>query len=169
MPKVTRCPITKPIKLDRSLSLSRKIDLSKAVELRFRHALPYHLIADQMDEGCTAQAVQIALEPYEQLFKNPEEVKAYADNRVPFLTSAEKTLLFDMMKEGKRDKASLNNLAYAFRQLWEARQDLEGKRTPDVLIHISTDEEARIQDIAVAMSRRAMQELPAPIRDGENS
>ena len=107
-----------------------KIDLSQAIQYRYKHLLPFSAIAKHFN--CSPQAVQQALEPYEQLFGNPEEIKAYVDNRVPFLTIAENKLLIDIMDADKRQQASLNNTAYAFDKVFQARRLEEGQSTANL-------------------------------------
>lgn len=112
--------------------LQPKINLSEAIQLRYKHLLSFSDIAKQFK--CSPQAVQQALEPYEEMFSNPEAVKAYTDNRVPFLDAAERLLLVDVMSPSKRQKASLNNAAYAFSAIFNARRLESGQSTENIAI-----------------------------------
>ena len=119
-----------------------KVDLSAAITMRFKNRQTYQSIADKYN--CTAQNIEQLLRPYILLFGNPDEIKAYTDNRIPFLNSVEKTLLIDMMDERKRNDASLNNTAYAFKQIFDARRLESGQATERIdYVNVSSRAEAR--------------------------
>lgn len=135
--------VDKPVEIKKTgRPLEPKIDLSQAIQLRFKHLLSFADIAKQYN--CSPQAVQQALAPYEELFANPEVVKAYTDNRVPFLDAAERLLLIDVMSPSKRNRASLNNAAYAFNQIFTARRLESNQSTGNIEMSLHSQIEAEL-------------------------
>lgn len=55
--------------------------------------------------------------------------EAWKENRIQVLNNLEEELLFDIADKSKREKASLNNSAYAFQQVFNARRLEEEKST----------------------------------------
>jgi hypothetical protein len=63
---------------------------------------------------------------------DPQVLDAYKDHRSNLLSAAEMTLLTDLADSGRRQKASLNNVAYALGQVANLRRLEEGKTTENV-------------------------------------
>ena len=109
-----------------------KLDVGKAYELRFTRGLSYAVIGKIF--GCSAAVVQRVLVRFEKLIGNPQEVKAYDENRPQLLNAIEQRLVEDIGDETKRAKASLNNVAYALTQVSNLRRLEQGKATSHVAI-----------------------------------
>lgn len=108
----------------------RKVDVLQALRLRVQNHLSYQEIADRL--GCTKGAVWQTLSAFKNLVENPEAVGGYVDARAKLLTAVEFELLKDVLDAEKRQKASLNNTAYAFSQVFNARRLTEGQSTENV-------------------------------------
>lgn len=108
----------------------RKVDVLQALRLRVQNHLSYQEIADRL--GCTKGAVWQTLSAFKNLVENPEAVGGYIDARAKLLTAVEFELLKDVLDAEKRQKASLNNTAYAFQQVFNARRLTEGQSTDNV-------------------------------------
>ena len=88
-----------------------KIDIKKALELKVKKGLTYKEIGIYFE--CSPQAVQQALKKFTALILEPGEIAAYREQKGNILESVEAQLLNDLVDTGKREKASLNNTAYA--------------------------------------------------------
>lgn len=92
-----------------------KIDIGKALKLRLSG-----LSLDQVGQLCggvSRQAIDQALAPFKIFLNNPAAVAAYQENKAPILEHVEMTLVTDLLDNDKRQKASLNNVAYAYQQV----------------------------------------------------
>lgn len=107
-----------------------KIDVQEALKLRLINKLTYQQIADIY--GCTRQAVQQRLNTLLGYFSGPEEIQSYKDTRPDILTAVESNLLQHILSPDKLEKATINNLAYAFQQVFNARRLEEGKTTANL-------------------------------------
>jgi len=92
-----------------------KIDIAEAFKLRFKHHLSFGDIALRL--GCSRQAVQERLETFTTLINNSNDSKVYDENRANILTAVEFDLVKDLLDKGKRQKATLGNVAYAISQI----------------------------------------------------
>lgn len=101
----------KNIPVDKKRRPARSLDVGRALKLRLKHALSYGKIAKEL--GVSKTAVHKALKEYEDLIKDPESIQTYRDNRALILDAVEMRLVGDLVNDGKREKASLNNTAYA--------------------------------------------------------
>lgn len=119
--------------VDADVEPRRKIDLSQAIKLYFDNGLPEAEIARHFD--CSPQALNQALKPYKQLMLGGNELQTFRDNRVRIKDSIEYNLLLDISDPQKREAASLNNVAYAYRQIHETRRLDEGLSTANVDLH----------------------------------
>ena len=64
-----------------------------------------------------------------------EELEAFRKNKIDLLTIAEKEIMTDLLDKGRREKASLNNSAYAFTQLHQARRLETNLSTVNLALH----------------------------------
>ena len=94
-----------------TLTKPKPIDINKALELRVKKGMTYKDIGTYFD--CTKQAVQQALKKFTALILEPGELAAYRGVKGEILESVEAHLLNDLVDTDKRQKASLNNTAYA--------------------------------------------------------
>jgi len=108
-------------------------DTNKLLKLR----LEKHLTYDQISEltGMPKTTVYERLSWFEKLVKDPEQLQAYREQRGVLLSGVEAQLLTELANSDKLEKASLNNVAYAFGQIHMARRLEEGKSTSNLSIH----------------------------------
>src|SRR3990167_1367042 len=98
-----------------SKSFSPKINIAEALKLRLVNHLSYQEIADRY--GVVKSAVFQALKRFLSIL---DELEAYKNHKVDLLSSAELKLLERLVNDEVMGKASLNNVAYAFRQLFDS-------------------------------------------------
>jgi hypothetical protein len=104
---------------------SYNFDILKAYRLRVLNHLSYQEIADQLGEP--KSSVYKALAQLVALTHDHERMQQYEEIRPALLSSAEERLLASLVDEDTIEKASLNNRAYAFQQLHNARRLEAGK------------------------------------------
>jgi predicted DNA-binding protein YlxM (UPF0122 family) len=111
----------------------QKIDVSKALKLRLQ-GQTFEQIASVFD--CTASAVHQALKKFEAFLKGiePGQLTAYSENRAELFNQVEAHLTASLLDADALAKASLNNRAYAFKQIHEARRLESGQSTANVSI-----------------------------------
>ena len=81
------------------------------------------------------------------LLDNPERNALYRDNARAVLRSIEALLASTLADPAKIDKASLNNVAYAFQQVVNVRRLEEGKCTENIDVHVEfINQQARLHD-----------------------
>ena len=98
----------------------KKFDVQEAVKLRFINKLTFQEIADKF--GVSPQAVFKRIRGLIEIINDPQLNQAYADNRAELLTGAERVLLSAVVDREKIKSASLNNAAYALRQVHDMRR-----------------------------------------------
>ena len=115
-------------------------DTNKLLKLR----LEKHLTYDQISEltGMPKTTVYERLSWFEKLVKDPEQLQAYREQRGVLLSGVEAQLLTELANSDKLEKASLNNVAYAFGQIHMARRLEEGKSTSNLSVHATLIEMA---------------------------
>ena len=111
-----------------------KQQLKKAFELRFNHGLSYAAIGKQL--GVTRSAVFKTLKPFEAIIKDLTQSNTYTANSPEILGAVEFEIIRKMVDEGVLKKASLNNLAYAFQNIHNARRLESGKSTANVAVNV---------------------------------
>ncbi len=118
------------------------VDVSKALTLRLRNGLSYQNIANQF--GVTKQSVHNALKPFIKLLRHPEHRETYKANKADLLEGVEMLLVSDLADPGKRQKASLNNTAFAADKVHSMVRLERDQSTQNVLSyhehHLSTTE-----------------------------
>jgi len=72
------------------------------------------------------------LKRYGSWLQELEHIEDYTDTRSQLLTAGELKLFKSMMEQEKLDKASVNNLAYAMRQLYDMGRLERGQSTSNV-------------------------------------
>jgi len=127
-----------------------KINLVEALQLRFVNRLTYKQIADKY--GVTPQAVEQRISRFKEKFGESEEIQQYTSNRDGILTVVEREILSRIVDPSKLEKATINNLAYAFQQIFNARRLEEGKSTANLhgiyglVLQLDRDERKAIPD-----------------------
>ena len=109
---------------------ARKIDVAQALKMRLINNLSYAEIGKYF--SATPQAVQQALQSFKGILENSADIQAYKDNRPDILTAVEQKMLEQIVDTDKMAKSSLNNVAYAFTQVHNARRLEENKSTANL-------------------------------------
>jgi predicted transcriptional regulator len=126
----TLAPLDKPGRIhDRP---RKKLDLVQAYKLRVENRLTFAEIAKTL--GVPKSTVHAALHRLNKLVPDPETVKAFEGVQASILTSAQEQLLSSLLDPAKLEKASLNNLAYGFTQLFTAHRLLTGASTQNISV-----------------------------------
>lgn len=81
---------------------------------------------------CPESTTRRLLDRYGAWLQELEHVQEYTDTRQQLLTAGELKLLKNMMTQDKLDKASVNNLAYSMRQLYDMGRLEKGLSTTNV-------------------------------------
>ena len=108
------------------------VDLLKAYKLRVQHNLTYQQIADAT--GQPKSSIHRALTDLCDLIADPQRLKHYEDARPQLFGVVEERLMQSLVDEEKIAKASLNNVAYAFKQIHEARRLETGQSTNNISV-----------------------------------
>ena len=112
---------------------SQDFNTAKALELRFK-GLTYEQIGAALDpeQPYTPQTVQGHLQRFQRFIENPQDITAFESSRSQLLSAMEFELLRSLADETCLSKASLNNRAYAFQQIFNARRLESGKSTENL-------------------------------------
>ena len=126
------------------------VDLSKALTLRLHNGLSYQYIANHFN--VSKQAIHQALKPFMQMLAYPEQRLAYKANKADLLEGVEMMLVSDLVDSGRREKASLNNTAYATDKIHSMVRLARDQSTSNVMSyhehHMSTSEiEAKLTEL----------------------
>jgi hypothetical protein len=111
---------------------SYNFDVLKAYRLRVLNHLSYQEISDQL--GAPKSSVYKALAQLVALTHDHERMEQYEEIRPALLSAAEERLIASLVDEETIEKASLNNRAYAFQQLHNARRLEQGKSTGNISV-----------------------------------
>ena len=122
---MTESPKNKGV--NKSKSISSKINIAEALKLRLVNNLSYQEIADRY--GVCKSAVYQALKRFLSILVEPNELEGYKQNKIALLSSAELRLLERLVNDEVIEKASLNNIAYAFQQIFNSGRLEKGEAT----------------------------------------
>ena len=111
----------------------RKIDISKAYDMRFNRGLSFYDIANHF--RCSAQAVQQRLQKFSAILKDKPEIDEFENRKADLLSSVEFQLLHKLVDPDTIQKATLNNAAYAYTQVFSANRLTRGKSTENINVH----------------------------------
>ena len=123
----------------------QKIDVAKALKLRLQ--------GNTLEEigavfGVTRSAVHDALQRFQAFTQHTDTgvLTAYSEHRAELFNAVELHLTASLLDGDAMAKASLNNRAYAFKQIHEARRLQAGESTSNVSIlgKFITDAEAKL-------------------------
>lgn len=137
-----------------------KIDVAEALRLRIQRGLTYQEIADRL--GCAKSTVFTRINSILNLLDDPQANKAFNQNQVSILQGAERVLVGNLLEPEKLKKASVNNLAYAYQQIHNARRLESGLSTENVDVlaqYEALQEQRRVKAEAVAKIRQRLIEL----------
>ena len=112
-----------------------KFPLEEAFRLRYVNRLSFGEIAQRY--GVTRHAIRLRLKRFAALLKDPEAVAAYKVHEPDILDATRMHLVRHMLSPAKLAAANVNNLAYSFRQLFDASRLLRGESTSNVGLHVS--------------------------------
>ena len=127
-----------------------KIDLAEAVRLRLVRGFSYQEIADKFN--CSKSAVYDRISRLLKVLDDPEAHSSYVKNKTAILESVERVLIGDLVDPDRRKRASLNNVAYAFQQIYNAGRLEAGKSTENVDVHAQYEAHVGRQEDAGAMA-----------------
>lgn len=139
---------------------SNRIDLSEALRLRLNRGLTYQEIADRL--GCAKSTVCTNVNNVLKLVDDPQANRAFAENQLNILQGTERVLIGELLDPEKLKKASVNNLAYAFQQVHNARRLESGLSTENVDVMAQYEaftEKRRANAEAVVKIRQRLIEL----------
>jgi predicted DNA-binding protein YlxM (UPF0122 family) len=105
----------------------QRLDVTQVWKLRVVNRLSLSEIARSL--GVAKSSVHAALQRLQKLIPDPDMIKAYEEVRPTLLTAVEQRLMASLMDEVTLQKASLNNRAYAFQQVFTARRLETGQST----------------------------------------
>jgi len=134
-----------------------KIDIRKAFNLKFVKGRTYQEIADKF--GCSPQSVHKALSKFKVLIEDPKIIETYRANAGKVLNAVEFKLLENLVEQNKLKSASLNNVAYAFQQIHNARRLEEGLSTGNLAINVEK---------CLTQAHEKAQKMRKKLRDNES-
>ena len=108
------------------------VNLLKAYKLRVQHGLSYQEIADRLDQP--KASIHRALVDLCRMIDDPGRLQVYTDARAGLLSVTEERMIASLMDEEAISKASLNNRAYAFTQVFNARRLEAGQSTANTSV-----------------------------------
>ncbi len=107
-----------------------RIDVTKALEMRLKRGMTYTEIADYF--GVAKQSAHRALKRFSKLIMERGELEAFRTSKADVLEGVEAQLLIDLADPVRREKASLNNVAYALGQVSTLTRLEKGQSTSNV-------------------------------------
>lgn len=129
--------MTKAItKVDGRTKNGTKIDLAKVIQLKEVHNMSYAQIGKQL--GYSAPYVMKTYRKFKELLPSVNDSGFYTEHRADLINSVETKMLLEMANEDRLKKASVNNVAYAFQQLHNARRLEQDKSTANVGVSIQS-------------------------------
>lgn len=130
MPKL---PQLKNENTNNSKNIYSRINVAEALKLKLVNHLSYQDIADKY--GVCKSTIYGALKRFLAILVEPDELEAYRNHKVDLLSSAELKLLERLVNDEVIEKASLNNIAYAFKQVFDSGRLEQGKATENIDVH----------------------------------
>ncbi len=106
-----------------------RVNLSRALKLYFK-GMSYSEIA--REQGVTPQAIWQQLKPFADIVKQPDRITAYRENEAEYLDAISMEISSNLFKKASDKKATVNNLAYAKRQVFDMRRLLRNESTANV-------------------------------------
>ena len=129
-----------PRKRGRPPKTAPKINLEKALKLRLVHGLTYAEIGEYFGVG--KSAVKQRLNRFTAFIEAPDAIAGYRNHKADILESVELRLAASLLDPAKLEKASLNNVGYAFRQVSDMLRLAEGKSTGNIMGFLAVQAEA---------------------------
>lgn len=110
-----------------------RIDIQRAFKLRYQNNLSYQEIADIFN--VSKQAVHERLTNFLKILPDKQVIETYRLNKAALMESVQLKHLEALHDQARLEKASLNNVAYAFSQLDNAIRLEQNKPTSNVAVH----------------------------------
>ena len=108
----------------------KEIDIEQALDLKYNKNMTDKEVGEVF--GVSQQVMNSRLLKFKKLLLNHDEIKAFESNKVKILTSTEIRLMQDIVDKEKRDKASINNIAYALNVVANMNRLEQGKSTSNI-------------------------------------
>ena len=118
------------------VKLEDRIDVIKAYDLRFNKGLSYRQIGDTF--AVSHQAVHQRLQSLKHLAE-PQEVKAYENNKTSILSAVEHRLVTDLLEPDKRKKSSLYQTATSYGIIYDKNRLENGLSTENISINVKLE------------------------------
>ena len=109
-----------------------RIDLAECYKLRVLNKLSINELAEYF--GVRKQSVSEALQRFAACLPDSPQRDAYEQARPMLLSAVEEQLMASLTDPAKLEKASLNNVAYAFTQVHTARRLEQGQSTSNLAV-----------------------------------
>lgn len=117
----------------------KRVDIQRALKLRLVHRLSYQAIANEF--GVSRQSIHQKLRRFSALIEDPDSTAAFRGTKADLLDAAQLALVSDLIDTERRQKASLNNTAYALRQIYDMGR-LERGQATGIIDYSSVSENA---------------------------
>lgn len=130
MPDNPTVPAKSNRKVGRPRKGEEKIDLLECWRLRVKHRLSYREIAERFD--CSETSVLRACQRLAELVPDPNAAASYREHRADVLDAVELELLRSLMQPDKLTKATVNQAAFAFRQIADHGRLARGMTTENL-------------------------------------
>ncbi len=112
-------------------------NFKKLFDLRFKNKLSFDQISDI--SKIPKSTLHTWFAPIEKILKGAGSLDLVDSSRASLLGALEFKILIEMMDKARLKKASINNLAYAFQQLYNARRLELGLSTGNLAINVEKD------------------------------
>ena len=120
--------------IDKRTKNGKPLDIKQVLHLKKVNKLTNAQISSLI--GYSPQYISKVLKDFKDLLVDPRILDTYDHNRKDILDGIELKLLDDLVDEDKRQKASLNNVAYAMTQVSQLRRLESGQSTSNIGISI---------------------------------
>ena len=117
--------------------IEAKINLDKAIKMKFVNGNTDEEIGAQF--GVTRQAVNKALKPFKEIMKDNGTLQVFTDNYSDILAHTTMNMVQGLNSPDKLEAASLNNLAYAFTAVNNAKRLEDDKSSMNVSVNAVVD------------------------------
>jgi len=140
----------------KTVDTGNRVNIGKALKLKYFNGVSEADIAKT--QGVCKQAINKALKPFQELFKDSQAIEFVSDNYRQTLSMVNSRLLLELVDAKKLKDASLNNTAYTMGVVSKELRLEQGKATDntDVMINQIND----IKSNAVNLIKQLRQDNP---------
>ena len=125
MTRKKKRPMLKDHQIYDHVNDQKKIDLLKALKMRLVNKMSFREIGSHFN--CSGAAVYQRLKRFSSIVQDPALNEAYNQNKISILAGIERILVQEIVNTDKLKVASVNNLAYALRQINDIMTREKGK------------------------------------------